>query len=60
MTTLWVASWMSVRTVVSAQSFVAGPELAPVPSVERVTWMPPTVVVTCALTTVVPGVFETS
>ena len=60
MTTSWLESWMSVRTVVSAHSFVAGPELAPVASVLRVSETPPTSVVTCALTTVVPGVVETS
>jgi hypothetical protein len=58
-TALWFESWMSVRTVESAQSFVAGPELAPVASVLRVSVTPPTTVVTCALTTVVPGVVET-
>ena len=55
---LWLESWTSVRTVASAHSSVAGREFAPRPSVFRVSGTPPTVVVTCALTTVVPGVAE--
>ena len=33
--TAWAGSWMSVRAVASAHSFVAGPELAPTPLVSR-------------------------
>src|SRR4051812_9958207 len=50
---------MSVRTVSSAQSLVAGPEFAPVPFVCLVSETPPTETVVCAVTTVVPVTFDT-
>ena len=51
---------MSVRTVASAHSFVAAPELAPTPLVSRCSETPPTLTVVWALTTVVPVTAELS
>src|SRR5262245_35745906 len=51
---------MSVRTVPAAHSFVAGPELPPVPSVRRVSEMPLTDTVASAFTMVAPVTAERS
>ena len=57
----WPTSFVALGAIViraATQTFVAGPELAPTPFVCRVSETPPTVVVTCALTTVEPAVAE--
>ncbi len=57
-TLLPAASRTTVVTVSSAQFFVAGPELLPVPSVVRVIETPPTGMLEVALTTVAPEAAE--